>query len=187
MVGVPANHHRNPYIHSPNTYSMYFFTATINSWKPLLQDNEMKDIIVNSLRWLDKEKRAFTHGFVIMPNHVHILWSYGELGIDPSQSFLSYTGHEFKKKLKAFSPHLLGSYLSTQNDRDYHFWERRSRIIETKSRDIVIQKLDYIHDNPLQEKWKLADVPEAYQYSSARFYMQIDCEFEFLKHYVDFS
>lgn len=32
------------------------------------------------------------------------------------------------------------------------------------------QKLEYIHNNPLLEKWHLAELPENYRYSSAGFY-----------------
>lgn len=32
------------------------------------------------------------------------------------------------------------------------------------------QKLEYIHLNPLQEQWNLASRPEAYKWSSAKFY-----------------
>ena len=147
----------------------------------------MKEIVVDSLRWLDRENKAATHGFVIMPNHIHILWTYlDEENYDPTHALLSYTAHQFKKRLQTTSPDMLEKYLSTQWDRDYHFWERRSRSVEMPSRLIALQKLYYIHHNPLQEHWKLAEYPEAYQYSSARYYLQIENEFEFLKHYSDF-
>ena len=85
------------------------------------------------------------------------------------------------------NPILLNEYLSTQNDREYHFWERRSRTIETLSRKISEQKLDYIHLNPCQEKWKLVVDPVDYKYSSATYYeIQLD-EFEFLTHYYEYS
>jgi hypothetical protein len=46
-----------------------------------------------------------------------------------------------------------------------------------------MQKLGYIHDNPLQQKWQLADLPENYKYSSARFYETGEDEFRLLTHY----
>ena len=36
----------------------------------------------------------------------------------------------------------------------------------------IIQKLDYIHNNPCAGKWNLADCPENYVHSSAGFYYQ---------------
>src|SRR5262249_47538975 len=144
---------------------MYFFTATINNWQMLLADDGMKQIITDSLQWHHQNNRARTHAFVIMPNHIHLLWSpvtkFYEDGNE--QSLLSFTAHEFKKYLVQNHPKILEQYVSTEADRQYHFWERRSRTIEVMSRSIAEQKLDYIHLNPLSGRWNLVAYPEDYQ------------------------
>jgi len=166
---------------------MYFFTGTINSWKHLLQEDEFKDVVINSLKWLDENDKAYTHGFVIMPNHIHILWSYGQdEKYDPVFALKSFSAHQFKKKLTLTSARTLAEYISTQGDRDYHFWERRSKSIPITHRAIAEQKLQYIHHNPMQEKWRLALLPELYKYSSASYYLLNQSEFGFLRHYADF-
>ena len=38
--------------------------------------------------------------------------------------------------------------------------------------DFLVQKLTYVHNNPVQPNWHLVDVPEAYVWSSARFYLE---------------
>ncbi|MFN0276653.1 MAG: transposase [Chitinophagales bacterium] len=167
---------------------MHFFTATINNWQKLLQDDKIKILIVQSLEWLYKNERAHTHGFVIMPNHIHLLWSRGnDYEIQKSeQDLLSFTGHEIKKYLTKNNPEQLNNFISTQADRAYHFWERRPRSIEIMSREIAWQKLNYIHNNPVKEKWQLAKLPEEYSYSSAAFYIKEDKTFSFLTHYMDY-
>jgi putative transposase len=55
-------------------YYPQFFTATILDWKPLLKEDNFKDIIVNSLRFLVETKRVKVLSFVIMPNHLHLIW-----------------------------------------------------------------------------------------------------------------
>ena len=65
----------------------------------------------------------------------------------------------------------LSHYISTQADRQIHIWERRPKWIPVMNRPIFLQKMEYIHLNPLQEKWQLADAPELYPWSSARFYL----------------
>ncbi len=57
---------------------MQFHIATINSWKHLLKDDGFKDIIINCLEWLSANNRCAVHGFVIMPNHIHLLWTIFE-------------------------------------------------------------------------------------------------------------
>ncbi|MDB5264289.1 MAG: hypothetical protein JWQ14_3572, partial [Adhaeribacter sp.] len=48
---------------------------------------------------------------------------------------------------------------------------------------ILEQKLHYLHQNPLQERWQLATSPENYPWSSAAFYETEVDVFNFLTHY----
>ncbi len=162
---------------------MHFHTATLNSWKHLLKHDEFKDIIIDSLRWLDANSRVKVYAFVIMPNHIHLLWNILETSPQhPAQSLASFTAHKFKEKLVKEQSALLNEYISTQADRDYHFWERRPKSINILNRPVAIQKLNYIHNNPLQEHWKLAKYPEDYHYSSAAYYIKGIKNFPFLTH-----
>jgi hypothetical protein len=51
-----------------------FFTSTIYQWKRLLKDDEYKQIIIDSLLFLEKEGSISVNAFVIMPNHLHLIW-----------------------------------------------------------------------------------------------------------------
>jgi hypothetical protein len=68
-------------------------------------------------------------------------------------------------------------------DRDYQFWERNALSIDLWRPEVFMQKLDYIHNNPIQEKWRLSLYPEDYRYSSAKFYETGEDEFGLLSHY----
>jgi len=50
------------------------FTATILEWKHLLKPDRYKQIILDSLRFLVEQKRVKVYGFVIMINHIHVIW-----------------------------------------------------------------------------------------------------------------
>ena len=52
----------------------HFFTATNLNWKRLLARNKYKDIVIESMRFLVDDKRVIIYGFVIMDNHIHIIW-----------------------------------------------------------------------------------------------------------------
>lgn len=166
---------------------MQFFTATINSWQKLLADDRFKDIIVDSLEWFHTQNRAAINGFIIMPNHIHLLWtSLGNIDAPQNENALiKFTAHEFKKIMIRTNDKRLNDYISTQHDREFHFWERRSRTIDVMSRKIAEQKLDYMHANPLQARWNLVSRAEDYSYSSARYYLLNKASFTFLKHYMD--
>jgi putative transposase len=53
----------------------YFFTATALNWN-LIFDEAAKNIIVKSLKHLVDHKKILVLGFVVMPNHLHILMAY---------------------------------------------------------------------------------------------------------------
>ena len=55
-------------------------------------------------------------------------------------------------------------------ERSYRIWQRDPLAILIDSIEKPERKLDYIHLNPLNERWNLADDPENYYWSSAKFY-----------------
>ncbi len=52
---------------------VYFWTDTIKNWNGLLKDDVYKNIVIDCWRELVKRKKIVVYGFVIMPNHLHIL------------------------------------------------------------------------------------------------------------------
>jgi len=64
--------------------------------------------------------------------------------------FLKFTAQKIKFKLLDTGSSMLELFISTQSDRAYHFWERRPYIATMNDRDVLLQKLDYIHNNPVK-------------------------------------
>lgn len=93
---------------------------------------------------------------------------------------MKFTGHEFLNDLRENHPKVLPFFESSENSRTYHFWERQSLPIELYSPNVIQQKLDYIHRNPVQKHWKLVENPIDYRYSSLKFYEEGIDEFGFL-------
>lgn len=150
-------------------YDIYFTTATILEWKHLLRPNAMKDVIINSLRSLVKEKRAVVYAFVIMPNHIHLVWHIPEEHTltNVKASLLSFTAHQFRKILLTENLTELERYRVDLSDRTYQFWERNPLSVAIYHDEVFWQKVQYVHWNPCAEKWRLAESPELYKYSSA--------------------
>jgi putative transposase len=170
----------------PISHHIEFLTATILRWQHLLADNKFKQIILESLAWLSKEGRCKVYGFVIMPNHIHLIWKIadGFTRQEVQAAFLSFTAHEFKKLLSD-NKKLLNEYLVNDADRKYQFWERDSRVKECWNESFLLQKLNYIHSNPCQPHWNLSQIPEDYVWSSASFYQTNDLKYSWLCHYKD--
>ena len=86
----------------------------------------------------------------------------------PQGSFLKYTAHEFLKKLKVSGQSVF--YEVTAANKKHEIWQRDSLSVELYSRAVALQKLQYIHSNPVSGKWLLSKDDLNYHYSSSRFY-----------------
>ncbi len=166
-----------------------FYTATILKWLPLLENSKYKQIIIDSLAYLVEHKRCKVYAFVIMPNHIHILWKMqgGHKKENVQRDFLKFTSQMIRMDLKANQVPILKKFYVNAKDRQFQFWQRNSLSIEMKSREMMEQKLDYIHHNPVQGKWRLVDDLIEYKYSSVRFYeLDRQNEYPFLSHYMEY-
>ena len=75
--------------------NVYFWTDTIKDWKRLLKPDKYKGIIISSWQELTDRKMILVYGFVIMPNHLHVVWEMKEPNGKemPHASFNKYTSH----------------------------------------------------------------------------------------------
>ncbi|WP_232456846.1 transposase [Pedobacter psychrophilus] len=163
---------------------VYFWTATINDWKHLLANDEFKNIIINSLEELVSREKIIVYAFAIMPNHIHIIWKMKALNGKemPYASFNKFTAHQFQKLLQQNQSDFLNQFKVDELERKYRFWQRDALAILMDSREKVFQKIEYIHNNPVQEKWNLAKESADYKWSSAKFYETEIDDFNFLTH-----
>ena len=163
-------------------YLPQFFTATILEWKYLLKPDKYKDVIIESLQFLVKHKKITLYAFVIMTNHIHLIWQTlpGKTPTQIQHSFLKYTAQQIKFDLIEHHPLVLERFRVDAKDRTYQFWERNSLGIDLYTHAVFMQKLNYIHWNPV--KAGLCTLPEEYYYSSAKFYWTGVDEFNMLTH-----
>ncbi len=168
-----------------DTDCCYFYTETISGFRHLLHDDQMKLFVIGSWKYLVERKLVAIYGYVIMPNHIHLLWNMLQRNGKESagSSFAKFTAHQYKKLLLATDLTELDRYVSGKTDRNYQFWKRDPLAIPVSSEEIFLQKLEYIHNNPVQEKWSLCQYPEQYRWSSSRFYSDGTDEFGILTHF----
>src|SRR5882762_6495792 len=90
--------HRNSYT---ELNEVYFWTISIKDWIHLLKKDGYKNIIIDSLKWLCEKELVRIYGYVIMPNHIHLLWEQLKMNGKefPKNSFEKFTAHSFRKKI----------------------------------------------------------------------------------------
>ncbi|MEO9053239.1 MAG: hypothetical protein ABI280_15675 [Ginsengibacter sp.] len=98
---------------------------------------------------------------------------------------MKYTAQQMKFRLIDTKNPALQNYLVNASDRQYQFWERNPLSFDLWNKDVLIQKLIYIHNNPLSHPWNLASYPQEYKYSSALFYEEGIDLFGLTTHYDD--
>ena len=168
-------------------HHVQFFTATILKWIPLLNNDSRKQIIVDSMAFLVEKKRCDIYSFVIMPNHIHMIWKIDSLykRVDVQRDFLKYTSQQIRFNLQDKQAEVLSEFEVNLKDRKHQFWQRNPLSVDLFSREVIEQKLDYLHANPVKGKWNLVEDFVDYKYSSASFYEEDRSEFIFLKHYME--
>lgn len=160
-----------PSVHDIN--HLYFVTASISGWKHLLAEAKYSEIVLNSLVWLQNEKRILLFAFVLMPSHLHLILKPEDETIgNIVQDFGSYTAHAILRELRKEKRDDLLQFFHRQR-RDARHKHSIWQDIQAKniySHKFLSQKLEYIHSNPVSKDWKLVDDRTGYKYSSACFY-----------------
>ncbi len=130
-------------------------------------------IVLDSLVWLQNEKRILLFAFVIMPSHLHlILRPEGKTIGEVVQDFGSYAAHIILHELCEDKRDDLLKFFHEQRRDSRHrhsIWQD----IQAKniySPEFLFQKIEYIHNNPISKDWKLVDDRAAYKYASTCFY-----------------
>ncbi len=126
-----------------------FYTATILHWIKLLKSNMYKTIIIESLQYLVHQNRVILYGYVIMDNHIHLLWAPTKLySLKHTQlCFMKFTAQNIKRHLEINNPEYLRQFQVDLKDRTYQFWQRNSLAIDLYDYKIMVEKLNYIHAN----------------------------------------
>lgn len=154
----------------------YFITATIIEGVPLFSDPEIAKIILESLEFLQKEKRLKLYGYVIMDNHLHMVIESKEVS-NILKSFKSYTAKVIIESLenrgrKMYLKKLRFHKKLHKTQSEYQVWQEGSHPKQIESPSKMIACLEYIHNNPVNAGF--VEDNRHWRYSSAKNYMNED-------------
>ncbi len=159
----------------------WFITFTCYDWLPLFEITDSYDLIYNWLKLIDGKYQIKTLAYVIMPNHAHVLIYLTELNINLNTLLSNgkrFMAYECIKRLKASNQNSLLDKLSAGCSEKEKAKGQKHKVFEPSfdakeiySVGFLNQKIDYIHNNPVQGKWNLAKEYTDYPHSSAAFYI----------------
>jgi putative transposase len=158
---------------------VYFVTFTIAEWIKVLEKDDYKDLIINTIKFYQKNKGLVVYGYCIMPNHVHMIvqavsnFTISEILRDVKK----FTARAIVKKLEDEKPagylNILSKFAEAgtplKRITSYKVWQDGNHAKLIYSNKFLMEKLSYLHNNPIE--YGLCSVSWEYEYSSAANYM----------------
>lgn len=151
------------------------FTLNLRNNTPLFENTRFCRLVLGYLRYYKRKSPFKLVGYVILPSYLHIL------AIFPPKSNPQKIIKEFKRESGIKILHILQSerkgkkilkkfriFLPGRQKAVYTLWERRSPSINISDRKSLMDKLNVIHNVPVQEG--LVDDVKKWKYSSIHNY-----------------
>ncbi len=146
------------------TGHLHFITCSCYDRKPLLDTAPHRDLFLNILEQVRQRYRFVVLGYVVMPEHFHLLMSEPQEG-DPSKA-MQIVKQVYAQRILQRMPRGEGT-LAPAGPR--HVWQPRFYDFNVWTEHKRVEKLRYMHRNPVTRG--LVDKPEQWDWSSFRDYL----------------
>ncbi len=159
---------------------IYFVTFTVVNWIDVFIRDNYREVFVDSIQFCQREKGLQVYAWVIMTSHVHmIIGTEGKMKLeDIIRDMKRHTSHTIKDILQDNSFESRKEWMlwmfgragrKNTNNIDYQFWIQDSHPVQLSTGEMVIQRLNYIHNNPVEAGFVIE--PQHWKWSSAHDYM----------------
>jgi putative transposase len=150
---------------------LHFITTSCYRRMPLLAKPQHRDLLLEVLESVRRRYRFAVVGYVVMPEHVHVL--LGEPGRGNPSQVMQAIKQSFTRRLlgrlRACDDLRLGSSWHAVLDNG-HIWQDRFYDFVVFTEKKRIEKLRYMHRNPV--KRGLTRDPQQWEWSSYRHYAE---------------
>jgi putative transposase len=161
-----------------NKKEIHFISFAVVEWVDVFTRKEYRDIFIESLKHCQERKGLVLHAWCVMSNHIHLITSSQNEDLsDILRDLKKFTSRQIIKaiqqnKTESRRDWMLGIFrekggLNARNS-EFQFWRQDNQPKELFSPAFSVQKLEYIHNNPVDAG--IVERPEDYLYSSAKDY-----------------
>jgi putative transposase len=155
-----------------NGFRTFFTTAAVVNWIPLFSRPDIAEIVLESLRYIHRERRLVLHAYVLLENHLHLVGSSPSFS-EEMRRFKSFTARRIVDSLADGGARLFIDQLhffknSHKKDQAYQVWQEGFHPEAILDEKMLEQKVLYIHNNPVRRGY--VDDPASWRYSSCRQY-----------------
>ena len=159
-----------------NPDGIYFITLTVVEWADVFTRREYSELFCESLNYCQREKGLQLYAWCIMTNHVHLICAAPKLP-DVMRDLKKYTSRFIVEAIRNNPKESRKNWLvwmfksaaeKSTNHGEYQFWQLGGHYVELSTNELMEQRLEYLHQNPV--KAGFVEEPEQWYYSSARDY-----------------
>lgn len=157
---------------------LYFISYAVVYWIDVFVRNSYKCELLESWKYCQKNKGLEIYAWCIMTSHVHMIIGIEQRKLESIvRDMKSYTSMRLRKAIQENPQESRKEWMlwmmeragkRNTNNKDFQFWQQHNHPIELDSNYLMEQKLDYIHNNPVEAGF--VELPEEWLYSSARDY-----------------
>jgi putative transposase len=156
----------------------YFVTFTIERWIDVYTRNTYRQIFIDSLNYCIEHKGLVVHAWVLMTNHAHLLINSTDKPIeDIVRDFKQFTSKSTVKSIlenTQESRDWMTYFFARAGNRNsmnkyFQFWQNGYHPIHCWKKELILQKTNYIHQNPVRAGFVEKDYD--WFYSSASHYV----------------
>jgi putative transposase len=159
-----------------NKEGLYFVSFATVNWIDVFTRQVYFDILTESVNYCREAKGMEVYAYCFMPSHVHFIFrSSNNQPTELLRDFKKYTSkkiieaiennpQESKRELLLWLFERAGK--KQGNVTKYQFWQHHNKPIELWTDKVIKQKIDYIHNNPVESGFVTS--PVDWKYSSAR-------------------
>ena len=154
---------------------LYFVTATTVNWVDLFIRNEYRDLLLESLRYCQHEKGLEIYAWCLMTSHLHLIIGTHDKPMEGiMRDMKRHTSKYLKKAIEDHPQESRKEWLlrmmtwagtHNRNNHNWQLWQQDNHPQELFYAEMLGQKLDYIHMNPVVAGF--VSEPQHYLYSSA--------------------
>jgi len=151
----------------------YFFTSVTHNRLKVFRTEKYKELLCDALNEARRSSGMLFFAYVIMPEHFHIVTDGARTPSDSLRYLNGITARRIIDHLKTHGPEESLNKLRLQTkdaDYTYSLWEHHSDKFLITSESMLMQKVRYIHNNPVEAG--LSETPESYRCSSARYWLR---------------
>lgn len=163
----------------------YYITITLVEWARLFDNPKYAEIIVDSIKYCQQHKGLELYGYCIMPSHVHMIVRAINNDLQAViRDIKKYTSVQLIRKIeyegnnKGYLQLFAKAASVIKRNDKYKVWQDGYHPEQIISSKFFYQKLNYIHNNPLNDG--LVNNLTDYIYSSARNYAGLETRLEII-------